>query len=233
VTSLKAEVSILRENGKTRLTPEEKEELIAENLKWFENKLIKDMLESPTVDGVTPNTQVQREGFISDIQFASEMIASKVKTINQGKNIMKLFIERFCSGCRILCLSSFKNMGNPFSIYCNLPKRGEVPWFLVKDYKIIFKVLYEIDKRQLKRYILSHEGTYMTAERHSNKDEAIEHYFRLVALKEGELYEHDGIRHPRRSPPIEQLIISQTQITGSAAVAPGSHAHLLLARHRR
>lgn len=197
VETLKAEVAVLRENSKTRLSPEEKAELIADNLKWLESKSIKDIFDS------TPQvTQIQREGFISDIRFASEMIANKVKTIHQGKNIMKFFIERFCIGwnCRILSISEFTATSSRFTINCWLPK-GQIPWFLVKDYKIIYKVIYEINKRQLKRYIISPQGTYYILDALRNMDEVIDHYFRLVALKEGEVHEYDGVRHPRRSPP--------------------------------
>lgn len=197
---LRVEVTILRENCKKRLSPEEKEELIVDNLKWFENKLIKDKLECNTIDGINPITQVQREGFISDIQFVSEMISNKVKTIEQGKRIMKLFIH-YCvlSGCRIITLKTPGD--NSFFTDTLIIPRSKFQWFMFKDYKIIYKILYETFKRQLKRYIISPPGTYHIADSHhlfSNMDDAKNLYFKLVALKEGELYEHDGIRHPTR-----------------------------------
>lgn len=205
VASLKSEVSILRENGKKTLTPEEKEELIAYNEKWLNDKKIVDMLQSTTIDGINPMTQIQRDGFISDLQFASEFIANNVKTIKMGKIIMETFITEFCcNGCRIISyLQCFEEVVSRECVYVFKGRnQPTIPWRMFKKYKTLYKLLYEIDKRQLKRFIMS-QGTYRIPHKISSIDEATRHYFALVELEEGNIAEYDGIKHPTRYVPIK------------------------------
>jgi hypothetical protein len=204
VASLKSEVSILRENGKKTLTPEEKEELIAYNEKWLNDKKIVDMLQSTTIDGINPMTQIQRDGFISDLQFASEFIANNVKTIEHGKTIMETLITGFCNGCRIIsCLASYEQtMKHKFR---STPVHSvTAQWVMFKKYKTLYKLLYEIDKRQVKRFIIS-GGTYHICHKIkiSSIDDATSHYFALVELEEGNIAEYEGIKNPTRPVPIK------------------------------